>query len=715
MLLAVATILLQSAASPTGDTAAALEKLKSPRAADRSSAQLFLARNLTDADLDRVRAAAEAGDPETRRRLALAIADDDARISLAVALAADAGRGAAEVGRGALEERLGRWCPGWTRSGLSREDTVMRLGARPQRPVRFDPRTSDKRLDLALDQLDRVAPGAVPVVLDPDLALSDHARETSSTIEAPFVRAMVELARVHRAEFEGFAIGAADDVRQDPSQDGGPDARADGGVESGEPARPWIRVRRAVAGPSRSGSDWITDWCVGVVADPAPRRRAACARAVASTGWPGGIAWLEKRAFAGKDDAALEGVLLAAGRGQVAPSLGRPEVVRDLLVRLQSELGRDGSGGTDTARASGATDTARADALSRALAAAGPIGAQGEDLAAIAAEGLEKLPPREAWSRLAVLEGMRSSSLAAKSAVDAVLASADAPPPLVFQALRARAATDPGSRPARVAKAADALAWAASAGKDRECARLLVALGVPPPTPLADRTAETARIPTLRLAELEWSLFGGDPSAAAPRIVALAAEPSAGGIGVEALADRTRIWVRQGAEPLFRKAIAAARALPGAEGAAGAAGAAAADGSRLDRLEILSGTADGALRASWIEAHAKAPAGRGDLLALGALASGKSGDSARKAILVALGSNDRLDDAVDAAALAVEGAWSALEDETALAFARAVAEVAGNGSKELRAKLRANGWPPRRPPETVSADELDRTLDRSGL
>ena len=700
ILAVVASLVLQSAspsgvdvAAPPANVEAALEKLKSARAGERSAAQLFLARTLTDGDLDRVRAASEAGDPETRRRLALAIADDDARISLAVALAADHGEAATEVGRAALEERLARWCPGWTRNGLPREETALRLDARPQRPVRLDPRTEDKRLDLALDQLDRVAPGAVPLVLDPDLALSDHPRDASAAIEAPFVRGLADLVRVHRADFEGFAIGSSDDARQDASPDGGSDARADGGVESGEPARPWIRVRRAVAGPTRPGSEWIVDWCVGVVSDPAPPRRAACARAVASTGWPGGIAWLEKRAFTGQDEASLEGVLLAAGRGQVAPSLGRPEVVRDLLARLH-EAARDGA------------DPSRADALARALAAAGPIGAKGEDLAAIAADGLERLSPREAWSRLVVLEGMRASSPPARSAIDALLARADVPPPLRFQALRARAATDPGSRPAGVEKASEALAWAASAGEDRECARLLVALGAPPPPTMADRKAEAARLPTLRLAELEWSLFGGGPESAAPRIVALSADPSADGLGVEALAGRTREWVRQGAAPRFGKAIAAARALPGS------------DAGRLDRLEILSGAADASLRASWLEAHAKAPAGRPDLLVLGALASGRSGDAARKAILGALGSKDRLDDldgAVDAASLAIDGLWSALEDETALAFARAVAEVAGNGSKELRAKLRTSGWPPRRPLEPVNAAEIDRSLQRSGL
>ncbi len=698
MVLAVVALLVLQSAAPGGDvtaapanTAAALEQLKSARAAERTAAQLFLARNLADGDLERVRAAAEAGDPETRRRLELAIADDDARISLAVALAADRGEGASEVGHGALEERLARWCPGWTRNGLPRDETAIRLGSKPLRAVRFDPRTEDKRLDLALDQFLRVAPGGVPLVLDPDLAISDHPRETSSTIEAPFVRALLELVRVHRADFEGFAIGSGDGP-PDSSPDGGPDARADGGVESGEPARPWIRVRRAVAGPTRPGSDWIVDWCVGVLSDPAPLRRAACARAVAGTGWPGGIAWLEQRAFAGKDDAALEGVLLAAGRGQVAPSLERPEIVRDLLARLR-----------DCARPESKADASRADAIARALGSAGPIGTKGEDLAALAAEGLDKLPPREAWSRLAILEGMRASSPPAKSAIDALLAAADVPPPLRFQALRARAATDSGTRPARVEKAADALAWAASAGADRECARLLVALGAPPPPPASDRKADAARLPRLRLAELEWSLFGGGPEASAARIVALAADPSAGGLGVEALADRSRVWVRQGAGPRFEKALAAARALPGS------------DAARLDRLAILSGSADASLRASWIEAHAKAPSGRADLLALGALASGRSGDAARKAIVAALGSNDGLDDAFDAAALAIDGLWCALEDENALGFARAVAEAAGNGSKELRAKLRASGWPPRRAPEVVDANELDRSLDRSGL
>ena len=680
LLAAAASFVLQAAG---GDVAAALERLKSASAAERAAAQLVLARSLRDEDLARVRDAAEAGDPEVRRRLAIAIADDDAKISLAVALAADPKAGAAEVGRAALEDRLARWCPGWTRPPVVGVDAATRLVSKPARGIRLDPRVDDRRLDVALDQLARLAPGAVPLVLDPDLALSDHPRETSPAIEGFFTRTLAELVRVHRAELEGFAILTEDGEGADDSPDGGGAGRQ----RSAEPLRPWFRIRRAVFTPIRPGTDWIVDWCVGVVSDAPLPRRAACARAVAATGWPGGVAWLERRAFPGKDEAALEGVILAAGRGQPAPSIARPEIVRDLLARV-------------------AADPARGDAIVRAIAAVGPTGPKGEDLAALVAEDLVRLPPKEAWVRLAILEGMRSSSRAAQAAIDALLAGTGAPPPLRFQALRARAATDPGARPRKVEGAPAALAWALSAGLDRECVRLLVALGVPPPA-----EPSSGQSPAARLADLEWTLFGGTDASAAARLRALAADASAGGVGLEALSARTRELARQDGGQRLARAIAAARSASTAGPAAGRS----KDDERLERLEILSRAGDDALRARWTARLAKEPAGREDLLALGALAAGPTGDLARATILRALASPDRMEDAIEAAKLALESLWSALKDEEALAFSRAVAEIAATGPKELRTRLKPGTWPPRRPAEHVNAAEVDRTMERSGL
>ena len=650
----LACILLLAAAD--GDTGAWLAKLRSPSSVERASAQSWLARHLESGDVDLVRAAAASGDAESRRRLALALADDDAHVALAVSLAADAAPQAAALGRDALEERLARWCPGWTRGGLDRSATLRGVRVKGDRAIAVDPRTKDRRLDLAVDQLVRFAPGAVPIVLDPDLALSEHPREaTSATVlQGSFERVLDELVRLHRADLEGFAVEREDD----------PEASDDAASEPDGPRRPWILVRRAVEKENRRGTDRMIDWCVEIARAGEPARRSACARALAATGWSGGIAWLEQRAFAAKDEAALDGVLLAAARGQVAPSLARPEIVRDLLARPSDER-------------------------ARAVAAAGPIGPKGEDLGAVVAESLATLPPREQWLRLVALEGMRSPSTAVVQAEDSLLAAPKVAAPVRFQALRARAESKlaPGVAVA-VADASALLAWADDAGKGSECARLLAALAVAPGPPGSP----------VRFAELEWAFLAGDGSGAAPRIVSLA-----NGAGLEALAERTRAWVRRGAGARFDATLAAARALPGA------------DAEKLERLALLSGAGGEELRSRWIAKIGDAPRTREDLLGLAAAAGAADGPRARAALVHALASDAKLDDVAAALELAVDVLRAARRDEDERAFAKAVGDAVREGSKEARSRFRVDTWPPRRAFEPVRADDLDRSLDRSGV
>ncbi len=511
------------------------------------------------------------------------------------------------------------------------------------RPVAIDPRTKDRRLDLALDQLTRFAPGSVPIVLDPDLALSEHPRDTSAvtTLAGSFERVLDEIVRLHRADLEGFAVEREDDAG----------ATEDAGPELEGPRRPWIRVHRAVDTERKSAADRIVDWCVEIARPGEPARRSACARALAATTWPGGISWLEERAFAGKDDAALAGVLLAAGRGQVAPSLARPEVLRELLSSISDDR-------------------------ARAIAATGPIGPKGEDLAAVVVENLATLPPREQWLRLVALEGMRSPAPGVAAAVESLLAAPRVPAPVRFQALRARAASKIAKAASvAVADAPALLAWADDAGKGSECARLLAALGVQAGPPTG----------SVRLAELEWAFLAGDGSGAAPRIVALA-----NGIGIEALAERTRLWVRRGAGARFEVVLAAARALPGA------------DAEKLERLDLLSGGGGDELRSRWIARIGDAPKTREDPLCLAASAAAADGARARAALVHALAPDAKLDAQLDdlAAALdcAVDVLRAARRDDDERAFAKAVGDAARESSKEARSRFRGDAWPPRRAP-----------------
>jgi hypothetical protein len=75
----------------------------------------------------------------------------------------------------------------------------------------------------------------------------------------------------------------------------------------------------------------VADWSRDLLDPREARRRAGAARALATCGWSAPLEWLERRWLAG-DGAALEGVLLAASRGRVVPSLASQARVRELLV-----------------------------------------------------------------------------------------------------------------------------------------------------------------------------------------------------------------------------------------------------------------------------------------------------------------------------------------------------------------------------------------------
>ncbi|MFN0007670.1 MAG: hypothetical protein ACKVXR_07160, partial [Planctomycetota bacterium] len=319
---------------PQGDDVRAwLDRLRADSAAERSRAQRWLGTHLAERDFDLVRRAAIEGDAETRARLALALADSDLHLEIAAGLAAAGEESAAEVGRSALSDRIAHWAPGWNAPGLDRGEALSKLreeaGRVPgsSRVIAIDPRGKGNRLDLALEELSRLAPEGLPLVLDPDLALADHPREPAGELEGVFESVLDELVKTHRADFEGFDFPG----------------------EVGAPARPWIRIGRARSASRRSGAAHVVAWCEELAGGGDRERREACARAIASTGWPGGLAWLERRWRAGQDGAALEGVLLAAGRGLVAPSLADPDVQRELYRSM------------DALAAGGPADESRAD------------------------------------------------------------------------------------------------------------------------------------------------------------------------------------------------------------------------------------------------------------------------------------------------------------------------------------------------------------------
>ena len=122
-----------------------------------------------------------------------------------------------------------------------------------------------------------------------------------------------------------------------------------------------------------STRELLTAWCIQLRRPGVPEeRRAAHARALASTGWSGVLEWLEARWTADGDEAALAGVLLAAGRGQVVPSLGDPGRVQALLAELDRMESTVLPGSLREERLQ-----RRAEVLARALAEVGPTGQRG--------------------------------------------------------------------------------------------------------------------------------------------------------------------------------------------------------------------------------------------------------------------------------------------------------------------------------------------------
>ncbi|MFN0006778.1 MAG: hypothetical protein ACKVXR_02630, partial [Planctomycetota bacterium] len=322
-----------------------------------------------------------------------------------------------------------------------------------------------------------------------------------------------------------------------------------------------------------------------------------------------------------------------------------------------------------------------------AIAAAGPRGRLGEDLAAIAVEGLLERSPRVQWLRLVAVEGMQPVSADAASAIDAILAQPSTPFPVRFQALRARASIRGAGREVpRVADARGLLAWAHAAQRQEECTRLLVRLAVEPPS-----GAGTGSAP----GELEWIFFAGSPQAAGRALLALSAPREQGGLGLEELSKRTRTWVLRGSRPRFDAAIAAARSLSGA------------DADRLDRLEVLSAAGSPELRARVLE-RTSSPSSREDLLCLGAL-------GARETLLRSLAAHSPVEDVIAALDLAVAGARAARDDLAERTWIQAARKAAREGPPGLRARFGVDAWPAPALQDVSRGFETDRSLERSTL
>lgn len=667
---------LPAAAAAAEDVPGALARLASDSAAERATAQRWLAVNLSRDDLPLVAEAARGGGVEVRRRIAQALGTDDRHLDLASLLATDRDPLVAALGERAITELAA----GWSTSVLdapAKQRTVPDEWEedRPQ-PLSLDPEAGS--LADVVEVLARFGGGPAPLVLDPSLDAAVRTRipdrpRLTRRLEGPWCDVLRDLARRHRVSFE--VLGHREE-----------DAAGAAG------ARPWVRVCKRGDESDTHAARHLVEWCRGLSREHDPSWNAACARALAMTGWPAPVAWLEVRWTRDGDPAALEGLFTAAARGAVAPSLARPAVIRSLLAEGDRRLaGRD------------AGSSAFAERLAAALAQVGPVSPGGESLADVLLEGWSTLAAPARWVRLVALEGQGAAHPASASACRRELAEVG-PLGLRMQALRTLVRVDDGHRePVPVADAARLFARARHESRLDELARNLLAAGAVPAEGWTAVAAGTDAAEGLAL--LRWCAGSELPAArarAAELLAALArAHPP------QELAPALARWDGLGGSAALRELFVRA-ADPAARPAERRAAPA------LERLALhagLLGERERAAALARIEAEPTlAPA---DLADLGALAGSGDGVGARARELLegAVESGAPVDDLTPAVELAVRALRRARLDGEDEAFQGRLRSRASRSGHPLRDVLARKGWPPGPAVALPPLERSERRLD----
>jgi len=591
-----------------------LHQLGDESAAVRLAAQRWLAlhvdpeRHWTEVDEVAIQ-----GDPEILRRLAEALAMHDRNLAAAVRAAGSGRPKLVGVGREALAEMLARWSPGLGKRGQRGVDVISEvIGKTGSRDARATLEVEGHGLGELLDRVSRSFAGRPALVLDPGLdedvrvLVTDRAA-TTGPLRGTFAELLLGLSELFRVELEGFGF------------------REQGG-------RQWIRFCKTGDEGEATGAELVTSWCVRIAADEGAdgaeddgATSEACARALAATGWPAGIAWLEQRARpVGHRAPELGGLLLAAGRGGVAPELVRPQAQR-LLYAL-----------ADAALAHGAPDEdVFADRIAHALLAAGPLGPGGEDLTELALEGWSSLGPRERWLRLVVLEGQRAARPAALAVVLTTIedaAGGEASASLRFQALRTLTAMP--VRPAKPPVLGDpegTWRWVERHATLDELVDLYLSLHCA--LPESWRGLGTAPLDGTRAgreAVLECVLFGALRSAGLEhraRVVERFA-PFVAELDEEQARVTITAWSQRGADVLLAGLFEELRV----------SGRTALDNAVLERLALATGRVSFERQRELFERALKAPSDDADaLLTLGALSGGDHRLEVRRVLLSRLG------------------------------------------------------------------------------
>lgn len=672
--------LLQDGEPQPFDLERALATLSAERSAERERAEEWLARHLELSSVPVLARRCAEGGWEERLRLRSALARASIGLEPSVRLARSNEPRAAEIGRGAIVERVARWSAEWTQAPDTRADVLRALDDAIPGWFVLDARASRGRADLALDQLARCAAGAPSLVLDPNVAVGTRAGSADDEpLEGTFDLVLARLARAHDLDLAGFGFRAQDD--------------------EGAPRSPRFVLLSAdldaapLAADGGGAAALLARWCLAVDGDERLALRRASAKALGACGWPDGVRWMARRwassrASGATDRVWLDGVLTAAARGDVDALLfDRAEhewLERYVADRSDREL---------EPRAELWEE--RALAIARALAVAGRRDLAGGDLLPFA-----QLPaddPRHdvtTWLRLVVWEGWRDLGERELASLDERIASLDAANSrerafVLAQALRTRGALRVRLRPLALAHPDLLFGEVRTEAELEALGRTLRASRVSPPAEsfaLANVRDELA--PLARAQIVRWRLAAGDVEGAA-RDLGTSSSVEATPAQLLALARALRDAARDDGRATLALALERIRA-----------GASAA---RASALAMALGFTDAA------DARADGSSELLDVLAL-ARAAGTGRVEARAQLVERLDDVTGLPTTLAGLEWALEAARAENDERSERALVQAVRARLRSAPAAVVARLRPDVWPGVVLPRPIVLSEIDREL-----
>jgi len=476
-----------SSGADIGSLETALLALSSENASERSQGERWLGAHLEESDYPLLAEAALSGGRETQTRVVRALGADDRHLGLSLLLATDKSPALVALGEEAIRELAGRWHTGLglpmalddpNRPAL--RDALVRLReAWPAERYRLE---LDGSIEDVVGRFARLAELPVSLCVDPYAKQIPFAESAARRVlEGTWDELVLELAVEYSVNLAG-ALTTND---------------------KGDVLPLFLCFRPRESGAGAPAVEVLTDWCRQSLEGGPGAERAA--RALAGSGWPAAVQWLDRRARQQDDPAAEAGLLLAASRGRVALSLHRPETVVRLLARADTTA-----------------DRGEAERIMHALASMLPVALNGARLDELIAADLLSLDGRSLRLRLVVLEGMTSSSPLVRTALRALLARphAELSPSLRLQALRAWSAVG-DRRELELAGVGKLFAASEDRQSAEELVHLLSSAGVAP-NKFWERPSNTSSHPLpARAAALEWNLTFGRTEAASNYLGAL--------------------------------------------------------------------------------------------------------------------------------------------------------------------------------------------------